>query len=494
MTKNEIRLEYTGFVIFTAHLLSVATGFFFQLMITRVTSQAEYGIWSNVSKDLLPYFTLMAGVIPFWALRFAARGKEGAVKTGIIANLTISLIAALVYVLLIPFIVSRLNVEKYFFLYFITTIQIIETYAIYALEQCLQAKKPHVIGYGVLLREASKVSLGYILINWIFRPNPLFGAMLSLILTFFIQSIYYLKLLSSELKQNFQWSYLKEWLKGSIVNIYSAVGNQIASFVFILLFIYGGDAARGNYGAAWIIAAIINYSSYLAFALYPRLLAEGKHEDVTNIMKVVLMFALPMTAGAIALRDSYLIILSPKYEEATPTLVILSIDALLITISSLYNTVLLGFEKVDEKAKISFKELLRSRLFLAFSLPYIHSAITIPMTFYALTVYVQNNPSQASFYVSVINFAARFVMFLIQYVIVHRMVRIKIPWWNIAKYVFASILMALVLFLLPHPKTIMLTFAVTAVGGIIYLSVVLALDKEARILASRMLQMIKIKG
>jgi O-antigen/teichoic acid export membrane protein len=498
LTKNEIRLEYSGFVIFAAQLLSVATGFFFQIMITRVTDQAEYGVWSNVSKDILTYFTLMAGVLPFWALRFTARGKEGAVKTGIIANLTISLIAVFVYVLLVPFIVSILNVEKYFFLYFITTIQIVEIHAISAFEQCLQAKKPHVIGYGLLLRELSKVSLGYLFINKVYPHDPLIGAMVSIIIAFTIQSIYYFRLLLNDLKQKFQWNYLKEWLKGSVVNIYNAVGNQIASFIFIILFIYGGDIARGDYGAASIIAAIINYSSYLAFALYPKLLAEGKHEDVTTAMKIVLMFALPMTAGAVALSDSYLIILSPeppfKYREAAPILTVLAIDTLLVTVSSLYGTVLLGFEKVDEKAKISFKELLRSRLFIAFSLPYLHSAITIPTTFYALTVCVQNDPVQASVYVSIINFAARFAMFFIQYIIVRRMVRIKVPWRNIAKYIFASALMAIALFLLPHPTTIMLTFAITAVGGILYLSVVMAIDKEARILVSKMLQTIKSKG
>ncbi|MGQ9506344.1 MAG: hypothetical protein ACUVTB_00620 [Candidatus Bathycorpusculaceae bacterium] len=499
MAKNEIRLEYSGFVIFAVQLLSVATGVIFQLIIIRAISAVNppdkvsdvYGVWSNVSKDVLPYFTLMAGVLPFWALRFTARGREGAVKTGVLANLTISLIAALAYTFSVPFIVSALGVSDYSFLYFIAAVQIVEIYAINILEACIQAKKPHAIGYGLFLRELSKVSLGYVLINMVYSSDPLTGAMLSLIIAFTIQSIYYLRLLIKDLKQKFQLKYLKEWLKGSVANIYNAVGNQIAAFIFIMLFIYGGEDARGVYGAASVIAAIISYSSFLAFALYPKLLAEGKSEDVTTAMRIVLMFALPMTAGAIVLSDSYLTILTYEFKAAAPVLVVLAIDALLMTISGIYGTALMGFEKVDEKAQISFKELVRSRLFLAFSLPYLHSAITIPTTFYVLTECVQKDPVQASVYVSIINFAARFAMFLVQYVIVRRMVRIEIPWWNIAKYVFASTLMAIVLFLLPHPTTIMLTFAVTAIGGILYLSVTMAIDKEARILVSRMLQTLK---
>ncbi|MDI6691586.1 MAG: hypothetical protein QME50_06985, partial [Candidatus Bathyarchaeota archaeon] len=228
-------------------------------------------------------------------------------------------------------------------------------------------------------------------------------------------------------------------------------------------------------------------SSFLAFALYPKLLAEEKSEDVTTAMRIVLMFALPMTAGAIVLSDSYLTILTPEFRTATPVLVVLAVDALVATISGIYSAVLMGFEKVDEKAQISFKELLKSRLFIAFSLPYLYSAITIPTTFYALTTYIQNDPVKAALYVSIINSAARFAMFLIQYFIVRKIVRVKVPWYNIAKYVFASTLMAITLFLLPHPTTVMLTFAITALGGILYLFVVTIIDKEARILVSRIL-------
>jgi O-antigen/teichoic acid export membrane protein len=457
-------------------------------MIARATTKPEYGIWFNI-RDVLTYFTLLAGVLPFWALRFVARGKEGAVKTGVLANLTISVIAALIYVSLFPLIISALGISgEYFFLYFITTIQIIELHTINVFEQCLQAKKPHVIGYGLLLREISKVVLGYMLIN---RLSPLYGAMLSIIIAFILQVIYYFKLLSEDLKQRVRWDYLKEWVKGSVVNIYNVVGNQIASFIFIMLFAYGSDVARSDYGAAAQIAAIINYSSFLAFALYPKLLAERKREDVTVSMKIVLMFTLPMTAGAIVLSDSYLAIFG--YKEAVPVLIVLAIDSLVATISGIYGTVLLGFERVDEEAKISFKELIRSRLSIVFSLPYLHSAITIPTTFYALTTYTTNDPVQAALYVGIINSAARFAMFFIQYVIVRKIVKIDIPWLSIAKYTIASSFMAAVLLVIPHPTTISLTLGITAIGGTIYLSALMAIDKEARILVKNIIQKIKIR-
>ncbi|MEM2711380.1 MAG: hypothetical protein QXY46_05865, partial [Candidatus Bathyarchaeia archaeon] len=89
MRGNSIRLQYSGFIIFTSKLLSIVTGFAFQLMVARTVTTGEYGIWFNIN-DLTAYFTLFAGVLPFWAMRFASRGAEGAIKTGVIINFSLS--------------------------------------------------------------------------------------------------------------------------------------------------------------------------------------------------------------------------------------------------------------------------------------------------------------------------------------------------------------------------------------------------------------------
>jgi len=491
LVRNEIRLQYSGFVIFAAKMLSVATGLIFQLMIARSATTQDYGIWFNIN-DLLTYFIILAAVFPFWAMRFAARAEEGAIKTGVIANLAISIAATLIYIPLIPIITSALGVNpKYTPLYLLISAQIIEIYLINALEACLRAKKPQTLGYGLLIAETFKVVLGYVFI--IKLQQPLQGAIISLTLAIAMQTIFYLKLLWGEMKQNVKWAYVKEWLKGSVANIYNVVGSQIAAFIFIMLFTYGGENARSNYGAAAQIANIITYSSFLAFALYPKLLAEENSQDITTSLKTVLMFAIPMAAGALAIPDSYLTILKDEYKEAWPILMVLAIDALVATLSMLFSYVLYGLERLDEKAKISFKKLARSRLFIGFSLTYIHSAITIPATFYILTNYTQNQPVPSALAVAIINSTARFAMFLILYAMVRKMTEIKIPWKNIAKYLFASAIMATIIYTIPHQTRIYATLSVTALGGIIYLALLMALDKETRTLAHSVWQEIKIK-
>jgi len=490
LAKNEIRLQYSGFIIFAAKMLSIATGLAFQLMIARATTKPEYDLWFNIN-DILAYFTLLATAFPFWTMRFVARGKEGAAKTGILANLTISAIVTIIYLPLVPLITSSLGIsQEYLLLYFIVSIQIIELYFINALEACLRARVPQTFGYGLLVAEVCKVILGYILI--IEFKQPLLGALLSLIVAFTIQIAYYSKLLIQELKQRIRWEYAKEWLKGSTANIYNIAGNRIAAFIFIMLFAYGGEGARGSYGAATQIASIITYSSFLAFALYPKLLAEKDSEDITTSLKMVLMFAIPMTAGAITLSDSYIIIMKSIYKDAWPVLIVLAINAFVATLSGLFSSVLYGVERVDEKAKISFRELVKSRLFIVFSLPYFHSVITLPTAFYILANHVQN-PLQAALYVSIINSSVSFAMFLVLYAITRKMVTINIPWRNIMKYVFASAIMAIFLSVIQHPTRIYLTLIVTAIGGIIYLTLLTAIDKDTRALVNSMWQEIKFK-
>lgn len=492
MAKNEIRVQYSGVIIFTSKILSIATGLIFNLLLIRSLENPEtqFGIWSNIF-DLTMYFTLLATALPFWTTRFVARGKEGAVKTGLIVNSIIGLIAVALYVPLVPIVTSTLNIhESYIILYFAASAQIIELYLINALHACLRAKQPQAVGYGLLVGEICKIALAYTLI--VKFQQPLLGAMLSIIVATSIQIAYYAKLLSEELKQKIRWEYVKEWLKGSVATIYNIAGNQIAAFIFILLFIYGGKAARGNYATAAIIANIIAYSFFLSFALYPKLLAKKSLEDITTSLKMVLMFAIPMTAGVMAMPDSYLTILDPAFKAAAPVLFLLAIDAFILTMSQFFTSVLFGVEKLDEKAKIPLKQLSRSNIFKVFTLPYIHSAITLPTAFYVLTNFIFD-AVEAALYVTIINMTARFAMFLVLYAIIRKSVKIDIPWQNIAKYVFASALMATVLFIIPHPTRIYLTLIATAIGGIIYLTLLMVIDKEARLLVQSIWQEIKFK-
>jgi len=498
---KEIRLQYSGYVIFAAKLISVATGLIFQFMLGRAIAveSPEYAIWGNIN-TVLPYFTLLAGIVPFWVLRSVARKKEGAIKTGLAVNLLFSVITTAAYLVIIPLFLPLLlseggvsNPAVYLPFYLIASVQIIEVYLMGLFESCLQARTPQSVGYGLILQQVFRVIIGYVIIVQL--GQPLLGAVVSTIIAFSVQVVYYFKLLAGELKQRIQWGYVKEWLKGSVLIVYSVVGGVIANFVFIMLFYYGGYTSMDIYYAALQIANVITYAGFLSFALYPKLLTEKRGEDVTASMKTVLMFALPMTVGAISLSSSYILLLRPgmaMYPGVEWVLAVLAVDSMVMVVSGIYGSVLTGVETVDRE-RLSFKSMVRSKLFRFYSLSYVHFAITIPITYWILTTYALHQPLVAAFSVCLVNSIVRFAMFLLLVIMVRGMFKVAIPWRSIAKYGLASAVMGVVLFLLPYTNRISTTLIWTAVGGIAYLAVLMAIDKEARSLPKAILQEIRGK-
>jgi hypothetical protein len=497
VVKKEIRLQYTGYVMLAAKLIGVATGLIFQFILARAIAPGsdDYGVWGNIAY-IIPYFTMFAGIVPFWVMRCVARQQQGATKTGLAMNLVFSAISMLVYLTVIPIILPWLlaeaqvaNPSAYLPIYLIASVQIFEMYLIGVFEPCLQASTPESVGYGLILQQITRVIVAYIII--VPLGQPLLGALIATIIAILAQLIFYYKLLAPDLKQRVQWSYVKEWLKGSILVTYSVIGGQVMAFVFIMLIIFGGVRSMEIYYLALQIATVVTHSSSLSFALYPKLLTEKREDHVQDAMKIVLMFALPMTIGALVLSHSYMLLFRPETVAEFPgsetVLSILALDSLVVVVSGIYSSVLIGVETVDHQ-KLSFRSLVKSKLFLFYSLSFVHSAISIPFSYYALTTFAFQEPLTAALSVVAINSIARFAMFLALVAIARKMMKVVIPWRSIGKYCLASAAMAAILLLLPPSTRISTTLLWTLLGGAVYLCVLVLIDKETRSLPKTVLK------
>ena len=292
--------------------------------------------------------------------------------------------------------------------------------------------------------------------------------------------------------EKIKWTYLKEWLKGSTAIAFGAVGSQIGAFVFILLFLYGGQAARGEYQAATVIANIIGYASSLAFALYPKMLSNDCSNDTTSFsFRTVLMFAFPMTAIAISMSTSFLTVLNASYGDAYPILTLLAVDILIILVSQFYTQYLLGIERVDEEGKIPLRKLVKSKIFKVFALPYIQAAISLPAAYYILTQLTGHDSVELVSYVIAINILVHIVTFIGLYAAFRKSAKLCVAWTNILKYVLASVAAGIVLYLLPSPTTLIMTFAKVAVGAAAYLGLLYLTDSDARALIASIWREVK---
>ena len=163
MTTNQIRLRYSGYIVFITQMLGIITGLIYTLLLTRNMSKAEYGIWTNIF-DYTAYFILFGSVLPFWVTRFTARGKQGTVKTSVYTQLTLGVVSLLIYLPAIFLISHAIGTTGYLLIYLLAGLYILNFFMVAVFESVLQAVKPQAVGYGFIIQEVVKVVVAVILI------------------------------------------------------------------------------------------------------------------------------------------------------------------------------------------------------------------------------------------------------------------------------------------------------------------------------------------
>jgi O-antigen/teichoic acid export membrane protein len=475
---HQVRLRYSGFVVFTTQILSLITGLVFTLLLTRNMTTDQFNVWTNIF-DYTGYFLLFNPVIPFWATRFVARGKEGAVKTSVSAQLTIALVSTVIYFPVIVLISNAIGTSSYLPIYLIAGFYILTFYSITIFESILQCVKPQFVGYGLMIEEIVKVTIALVLILGF--KQLFLGAILGLVVSCVVQVFFYIYILRGYLKQKVHWGYLKEWIKGSPAIVYNAVGGQLLSFVFILLFLYGGSGARAYYQAALTFTVIISYANSLAFALYPKLLAKSCNDEQIGVsFRTVMMLAIPFAAITMVMSMSFLTILKLDYSAAWPVLIALTVDTLIVMVTAFYSNCVMGVEGFDAEGKIAFRKLVRSKIFKVFTIPYIQAAVAVPLAYFVLTGLPGADSVQATVEVVVILLAVHVSTLLGLYYFMRRSIKISVAWKSIAKYILSALLMGIVLYLLPSTSTLLYTIAKAVGGFALYIGVLLLIDHQAR--------------
>ncbi len=430
-------------------------------------------------------FALAGGLFPFWTTRFVARGKEGAIKTGIFANLVLAFVTSAVYLSFIVPIMNTFGVSNTFLpIYLLATLQIVNTFLIAVFEASLRAVKPQAIGFGLLIEELVKVSLAYVLI--VVFNQLLLGAMISLIAGAIVQTVFYFWLLKDQLKGAINWSYLREWLRGgSVAFVYSAIGSQLMNFLLYILVYYSGQAALGYYQAAVTFSTVIGYAFSFTFALYPKMLSQECPTDISDSLKTMLMLALPIATITLTMSSSLLTVLKTDYAPASPILMLLTFDALVVLISQFYSQCLLGLETLDIGGKISLVQLARSKIFKVYTMPYVQAAIALPLLYYALTKIVFDNPIQAALVTVGLSIGVHFGAFISLYLIMRKSVKMPIQGKSLIKFTFGAVLTGLILAGLPQTSTLLVTFGKALLGVTIYSGLLYAIDSDARKLVSQ---------
>ncbi len=151
----------------------------------------------------------------------------------------------------------------------------------------------------------------------------------------------------------------------------------------------------------------------------------------------------------------------------------------------------MGAEAFDAEGKIHLRQLVKSKIFKVFTLTYIQAAIALPLTYFVLTTLPVAGSVEAAVYVIIISFGVHLSTFLGLYLFMRKSTCLPVAWKSITKYVLASILMGVVLFVSPTTSTLLYTVVKAVAGLAIYIALLLAIDKQARQLLNLIVEEIK---
>ncbi len=482
---SQISLRRTGLVVFAARIASVFTGLVFLVMMTRSLSAGEFGLYEVIT-DIVAFAAYPAGLVAFWATRDIARGKMFG-RTALVLNVALSAVGVALYLALSYVSAARIPTAGFTTLIF-AVVLVPVAYFNQAANSVVAGHRPVVLGYAVIFSEVAKLAVAYPLLI-VFKVG-IDGVILSVMVANLAQSIASVALAGAAPSSPINLEEGRKWLVHSWLPILTTVPIYLGlADTYIASVAAGGTVLVGHYQAAFSVAALAGYSLYLASAMYPLLLKGGSDEVATMTLDLALAFGIPMAVGAAVLATPVLHLLSVEYLDAHVALGILAIAALCVTVSAVFDNILLGKDRVDVDESAKFSDYLKSSILFVAKVN-IALGVVYLVSVYLIIVYGLATGLSAALTLDYWGLAQLgCLVFFIS--IKARRVRKSgklAPPRSVGYYIAGSGIMAAVLYLLQGSisygrGTFFLAFelvAVSAVGVAAYAAFVLALDKPLR--------------
>jgi len=358
-----ISMRRTGLVVFSARIGSVFTGLAFLLLMTRSLSTQQFGLW-EVILDVVTFASYPAGFIVYWATRDIARGQmRGRTALGI--NLALSSLGIALYLVLSFFTAGPVHAGWATFLLAILLVPI--AYWNQAGNAIVSGHDPAVGGYAVISSEACKLLVA--LPALLLFHTGIDGVILALMSANAAQAATSTYLCRDALKLPFDLAVGRRWMTRSWLTSLTSIPYVVGiADTYIASLAAGGTVLVGHYQAAFAVATLAGYSSYLAVALYPLLLRGGASEELPSItLDLSLLFGIPMAVGAAALAKPILFVLKERsYLDGTDALMVLAFAALVVAVASVLDQTLSGRVTVDADDSAGFRHFVHSDLFFVF--------------------------------------------------------------------------------------------------------------------------------
>lgn len=433
---SEIRVTYSGLIGLAVGLGSVITGVVFTLIVTRKLSQEEFGTWGLIN-GLIIYVTIIEPIVSYWATREIARGEKSA-KTALASSSVFSIIGLLAYILIAYFIGKQSDAQiNVLFLASILVPVILLNYTLNAINL---GWKPQLISYGFLVFEITKIVAALVLVYFLLMGIN--GAILATFIGYLASIITQIKFARTIITGKIRKEFFRKWLKLFWLPVYRNVPPILFySDVVIFSIITGSVVGIAYYSAASSIAKLVGYTGSLSKSVYPKLLGGGKKGYLEENLVMSFYFSFPIFMSSIALAKPALYALNPIYEVAVPIVIIMSARYFLSTINKSLQLFLHGIEDVDENTTSSFRDYVKSRLFLIPTVRFIQYGAYTATMIVVLLLLASDNYSQLDLvtYWSVIALVTEIPFTVYFAILVQRNFRLNLDYKSILKYFVAGL-------------------------------------------------------
>ncbi|MEM2909607.1 MAG: hypothetical protein QXO01_00855 [Nitrososphaerota archaeon] len=476
---DRIRLRYTGILGFASRLFSMLTGVAFVVMVTRNVPVAEFGIWQYISliTGYLLFPNFIVGGWSGWTVRFIARGMLVG-KTSVLVSFLLSIIASIAFVGISIWSVDFFNTSIIYFA--LAMLSIPPIYLASTLEAILQGYEPHVVYYGTIIFEVVKLSAGIIAVFY-FRQG-LVGVLTAMLIAYIAQDVFLFLRATNMMGDRVEWKVAAEWLKtGWLPAFRQAPATILGLDMFLVTLFLASSEPIAFWRAAQIIYGTITMASALASAIYPKLLKDGSGFHVEATLKLVLLFAMPMTIGALVLSEPLLGVLGQEYIASSGILRVGALVAFVNLLSSVFHGVATGAEKVDMDGRLKAKELLKSTLFKIPLVMMLVAFMYLLSVCFIATIFQgeQNARLSVPLYANFAALVAYIVVLVYTYWSALRKIKFSFPASATIKYLTGCAFM-IVFLLVFYPSGSVRTIATALAGGGVYFVVLLLIDKEVR--------------
>lgn len=496
---SNVRVTYSGLIAFVVGIASTITGFVFTIIVTRRLSPEDFGLWTLIG-SLVSYVVIVEPIISYWTSRQIARGEKVG-KTAVFTSGAFSAAATVAYFVIAVYITYALKTDATSV--FLASALVPLSFLGNTLTGISLSHKPHAISYGLIGFELAKLPLGF---GFVFIGHMgLFGAVLATIFASAVKVIILLVMVRQELFDKINLQTIRHWLKLFWIPLYSSFTGLVFTLdVLVYSLLTNSLIGLAYWGVANTIANIVIHSGQMSQALYPKLLAQGRKEFAEENLKRMMYFAIPIMAASIVLAKPGLYILNPLYVQGFYIVYFLSIRSVINIITNVFYNVLAAYETVDLEKQASFKQYVKSKLFVLPTLNYIMNGSYVVLLAIFLVMVKGTTINEVSMVTiwSIILLATSIPFMIYGLVVVKQQYKIGFPSKIVLKYGGVTLLSSIIVYFL---SSNLLSYTMTVyefvprvilsvgIGGGLYLGITYATDKSTRELLGSIAKELKIK-